>query len=183
MKVRLLVSRAGVAMSQNRGDEIDVSDAEATSGQTEGDATITIFGDTGVLKTNLVNALLAVGKPATIDMTDVELIQLVNKLSKAKETELRAIIEIPEVNAGTDDTANAATKALLGTATAAEGKSIASVQWSQVSGPNTAGFSAPTALSTNATGLITGVYIFRLTATDSAGTTASDTVTITATVA
>jgi hypothetical protein len=162
---------------------MDVSDAEATSGQTEGDATITIFGDTGVLKTNLVNALVAVGKPATIDMTDVQLIQLVNKLSKAKELQLRAIIDAPEVNAGADAAADSATEPLLGTATAAEGKSIASVQWSQVSGPNTAGFSAPTALSTNATGLITGVYVFRLTATDSAGTTASDTVTITATVA
>lgn len=162
---------------------MDVTDAEATTGQTEGDATITIFGDSTVLVENLVNALVAVGKVATTDMTDVELITLVNKLSKAKELELRAILEIPTVNAGNDDTANAATKALLGTATAAEGKTIASVQWSQVSGPNTAGFSAPTALSTNATGLITGVYVFRLTATDSAGTVASDTVTITATVA
>lgn len=162
---------------------MDVSDAEATTGQTEEDATITIFGDSEVLVVNLVNALVAVGKSATTEMTDVELITMVNKLSKAKELQVRAILEIPTVDAGADDTANSATKALLGTATAAEGKTIDSVLWTQVSGPNTAGFSAATALSTNATGLVTGAYVFKLTATDSDGTIASDTVTITATVA
>src|SRR5690606_18657244 len=115
-----------------------------------------------------------------LDMTDVQLITLVNKLSNAKETALKAILEIPTVDAGANTTADSATKALVGTATAAEGKTIASIQWSQVSGPNTAGFSAPTALSTNATGLVTGVYVFKLTVTDSAGTVASDTITITA---
>lgn len=165
---------------------LDTNEAQSTSGQTEEDATLTIYGDSTVTVANLVNALNhedVKSKPAAnLDMTDVQLITLVNKLSNAKETALKAILEIPTVDAGANTTADSATKALVGTATAAEGKTIASIQWSQVSGPNTAGFSAPTALSTNATGLETGVYVFKLTVTDSAGTVASDTITITATV-
>lgn len=162
---------------------LNSEEAQVITGQTEEDATITIYEDSNVTVANLVNALNAVGVTASTEMTDVQLIKLVNKLSNKKETELKAILEIPVVSAGADDTANSATKALLGTATAEGDKTIASVLWSQVSGPNSAGFSAPTALSTNATGLVTGVYVFKLTATDSAGTVASDTVTITATVA
>lgn len=167
--------------------QLDSEEAQSTGGQTEDNATITIYEDSTVLRTNLINALNSANvksKPAaTSDDTDVELIALVNKLSDAKETILKAILEIPVVNAGSDSTSSSATKALLGTATAAGSKTIASVAWSQVSGPNTASFSAGTALSTNATGLVTGTYVFKLTATDSEGTTASDTVSIVATVA
>lgn len=161
---------------------LDAEEGQSIEGQTEDDATITIYDESTVTVANLVTALGKVGVTASADMTDVQLIKLVNKLSKAKEDQLIAILEIPVVDAGANTTANSATKALLGTATAAEGKTIASLLWSQVSGPNTAGFSAPTALSTNATGLVTGVYVFKLTATDSDGIVASDTITITATV-
>lgn len=160
---------------------MDVADAEGDA-QTEEDATITIFDDSSVTVANLVTALTEIGISANTDMTDAQLLNIVNKLSKKNETALIALLEIPTVSAGADGTANSATKVLLGTATAATGKTIASVLWSQVSGPNTAGFSAPTALSTNATGLVTGVYVFKLTATDSDGIVASDNVTITATV-
>lgn len=163
---------------------MDVEEAQPNEDQTEGNTTITLYGETDVLRANVITALLAVNsktKP-TESMTDVELIDLVNKLSKAKEDQFKLILEIPIVNAGADTTANSATKALLGTATAADGKTISSVQWSQVSGPNTAGFSAPTALSTNATGLVTGTYVFKLTATDSDGIVASDTISVVATV-
>jgi len=162
---------------------LDAEEAQTTEGQTENDATITIYEDSTVTVVNLVNALNSVGVNANVDMTDVELITLVNKLSKKKEDELKSILAIPVVSAGADTTSSAATKALLGTATAATGKTIASILWTQVSGPNTAGFSAATSLSTNATGLITGTYVFKLTATDSEGTIASDTVTVVATVA
>lgn len=166
---------------------MDVSDAQTTAGQTEGNDTITIYGDSTVLRVNLINALNSAkvksNPVATSDMTDVQLIELVNKLSDKKETELISILAIPTVNAGDDTTANSSTKALVGTATAATGKTIASVAWSQVSGPNTASFSAVTSLSTNATGLVTGTYVFKLTATDSEGTVASDTISVVATVA
>lgn len=163
--------------------QLDSEEAQTISGQTEDDATITIYEDSTVTVVNLVNALQEVGVTATVDDSDVDLIKKVNKLNDKKEAQLIAILEIPVVNAGTDTTSSAATKALLGTATAAGDKTITSLLWSQVSGPNTAGFSAPTALSTNATGLITGTYVFKLTATDSEGTIASDTVSVVATVA
>lgn len=89
----------------------------------------------------------------------------------------------PTVSAGTNATASATPKTLTGaSATAAGTKTIASTLWTQVSGPNTAGFTAPTSVSTSVTGLVTGVYIFKLTAIDSEGISASAQVTITATI-
>ena len=41
--------------------------------------------------------------------------------------------------------------------------------WTQVSGPNTAKIVSPTSLQTNATGLISGTYIFQLVGTDNFG--------------
>ena len=165
---------------------MDVSDAQSTSGQTEGNDTITIYGDSTVLRVNLINALNSAkvksNPAATSGMTDVQLIELVNKLNDKKEAELIAIIAIPTVNAGNDTSANTTSRSLVGTATAATGKTIASVAWSQVSGPNTASFSAANALSNNATGLVPGTYVFKLTATDSEGTVASDNVTAVVTV-
>ncbi|WP_445453094.1 major capsid protein [Flavobacterium sp. 25HG05S-40] len=162
---------------------LDCEEAQTTAGQTESNATITIYGDSTVTVANLINALAAVKVTATTENTDVELIEMVNGLSKAKETTLKAILEIPVVDAGSNTTANSATKALTGTATAAGDKTIATTVWSQVSGPNTAGFTNGDTLTPTATGLVTGTYVFKLTVTDSAGTVASDTVTITATVA
>lgn len=166
---------------------MNCEEAQTTSGQTEGNDTITIYEDTGVLRSNLIlalnNAKVKSSPAATSDMTDVELIGLVNALSDKKEAALQTILAIPTVNAGTDDTANASTKALNGTVTAATGKTIASTLWTKVSGPTGSAFADATAVDTNATGLVTGTYVFKLTAIDSEGTTASDTVTITATVA
>jgi hypothetical protein len=73
---------------------MDVTDAQPTTGQTEGDTTITIYGDSTVLKADLVAALVELGKTATVDMTDVQLIKLVNKLSNEQEAQLKAILDI-----------------------------------------------------------------------------------------
>jgi hypothetical protein len=48
-----------------------------------------------------------------------------------------------------------------------------------VSGPSTASFAAPGNLSCGVSGLVAGQYVFRLTATDNAGSVASDQVTVT----
>lgn len=89
----------------------------------------------------------------------------------------------PTVNAGADASVTAANTTLTGTATAADSKTISSTTWSQVSGPNQATLATPDALTTNVSGMVTGVYVFRLTVIDSAGTQATDDVQITATVA
>lgn len=89
----------------------------------------------------------------------------------------------PAVSAGANSTTTSATKALTGTVTAASPKTVVSYQWSQVSGPNSAGFSTPNAVNTNATGLITGTYVFQLTAVDSDGVSASATTQVVATIA
>jgi hypothetical protein len=87
------------------------------------------------------------------------------------------------VSAGANSTTSTATKALTGTATPASGKTIVQQFWSQVSGPNAASMTTPTALTNTVGGLVTGVYVFKLTAVDSAGVETSSTTTITATVA
>mgnify|MGYP001606216253 CR=1 FL=1 len=89
----------------------------------------------------------------------------------------------PAVSAGANSTTTAPTKALIGVVTPVSPKTISSYQWSQVSGPNTAGFSTPNALTTSATGLVTGTYVFQLTAVDSDGVSASATTQVVATIA
>lgn len=156
---------------------IDTTDAE-NDAQTEGDSTITVFGDSTVTVDNLITALDLVGVNADASMTDVQLINLVNKLSKKNENKVRASLELPTVNAGTDITGASGTEALLGVVTPATGKTILSTLWTQESGA-TASISTPNALGTNVTGLVTGAYEFKLTATDSDGMVASDTITVT----
>jgi hypothetical protein len=73
------------------------------------------------------------------------------------------------VSAGNNSTTTTATKALNGTATAANGKTITSQYWTLVSGPNTPAMSAQSSLSNTVSGLVSGVYVFRLTVIDSAG--------------
>src|ERR1700743_1177983 len=51
--------------------------------------------------------------------------------------------------------------------------------WTQVSGPSTAGISAPTSLSTNFTSLISGIYVFQLTATDNVSNVGQSNITVT----
>lgn len=86
----------------------------------------------------------------------------------------------PVVNAGADRTVQlpTATTTLTGTATDADG-TIASYQWVKVSGPSGGAITSPSAASTTVTGLSAGTYVFRLTATDSGGASANDTVTVT----
>lgn len=159
---------------------MDVSDAEGDE-QTEGDSTITIFGDSTVTVENLVSALNSIGKDANAEMTDAQLLSIVNKLSNKDEAKLRVALEIPTVSAGNDDTASSNPYVLVGTATASDGKTIVSTIWTKTSGASVT-MATPTALSNSVTGLATGVYVFKLTVTDSAGVVTSDSVTITATI-
>ncbi len=80
----------------------------------------------------------------------------------------------PTVSAGADQTISLPinTVTLSGTASDADGI-ITSYSWTQVSGPNTAVLTAPSAISTNANNLIAGTYVFRLTVTDNTTATAS----------
>lgn len=87
------------------------------------------------------------------------------------------------VSAGTNSTTTTATKVLTGTATPAAGKTIVSQYWTLVSGPNNPTMATPTALSNSVSGLVTGVYVFKLTAIDSAGVETSATTQLTATIA
>ncbi|MGZ3861290.1 MAG: carbohydrate-binding protein [Flavisolibacter sp.] len=86
----------------------------------------------------------------------------------------------PTVNAGADQTitlpANSAN--LSGSATDVDG-TIASYQWTVVSGPAGSSFGTPAAASTTVSGLVQGTYTFRLTAKDNSGAAATDDVVVT----
>ncbi|MEI9945509.1 MAG: carbohydrate-binding protein [Chitinophagaceae bacterium] len=87
----------------------------------------------------------------------------------------------PTVSAGTNQEIISPASSVTLTGTASDqGGSISGVQWTQYSGPTeSVTIVSPTSLTTNVTGLTTGVRGFRLTATDNQGATAFSDVTVT----
>lgn len=87
----------------------------------------------------------------------------------------------PTVSAGSVQTVTLPTNSttLTGTATGSNGATIASLSWTQTTGPAAATIGSPTGLSTSVSGLVQGTYIFMLTAIDNKGQTATSTVTVT----
>jgi ribosomal protein L14 len=67
---------------------------------------------------------------------------------------------------------------LTGTGTDPDG-TIVSYAWTKISGPASFTIVSPNTATTSITGLVQGVYVFRLTVTDNSGATATDDVTIT----
>lgn len=85
----------------------------------------------------------------------------------------------PVVNAGADASIQLPTSTfnLTGTASDPDG-SVSSVSWTKVSGPAVV-IENSSALNTSLTGLVQGTYVFRLSATDNQGATATDDVSLT----
>ncbi|MBI2100629.1 MAG: hypothetical protein HYT47_01250 [Candidatus Vogelbacteria bacterium] len=84
----------------------------------------------------------------------------------------------PVINAGPDQIITLPNTATLSGTVTDDGlpSGTLTTSWSQVSGPGTATFANPTALSTIASFFASGTYVLRLTATDSALTTTDDVV-------
>ncbi|MBS1666433.1 MAG: T9SS type A sorting domain-containing protein, partial [Bacteroidetes bacterium] len=85
----------------------------------------------------------------------------------------------PVVNAGTSQTIvlPTSTTTLSGSTTDATG-TVVSYLWTQQSGPNTAIIGSPTTITTGISGLVAGVYVFQLKATDNNNLSGSGTLTI-----
>ena len=95
------------------------------------------------------------------------------------------VLNAPVVSAGPDvtvalGTASSPTALLVGSGRGVNAY-IARFAWTQVAGPSQAVISTPTASSTNIVAPAAGSYVFRLTATDANGLSASDDVTVTVT--
>jgi ribosomal protein L14 len=86
----------------------------------------------------------------------------------------------PTANAGNNITLALPTNStsLNGSGTDSDG-TIASYSWTRVSGPTTFTLGAPNAASSALTGLVQGVYVFRLTVMDNSGAVATDDITVT----
>ncbi|HTB23971.1 MAG TPA: PKD domain-containing protein [Puia sp.] len=92
-----------------------------------------------------------------------------------------AVVNQPPVaNAGSNQTITlpTSTVSLTGSGTDASG-TISSYAWTKSSGPTGSVMSSPATANTNITGLIQGVYVFKLTVKDNLGDTGSATVQIT----
>ncbi len=89
------------------------------------------------------------------------------------------VTPIPVVNAGSDQAVAlpASSATLTGSAASGNG-AIISYSWAQLSG-GTATLTSPASATTNVTGLSTGVYVFRLTATDDQGGVGHDDIQLT----
>lgn len=83
----------------------------------------------------------------------------------------------PVVSAGADISISLPTNSTVITGTATDDGTIASLQWTQVSGA-AAGLSGDITTTLTVTGLAEGTYVFQLTATDDGGLTDSDVVTV-----
>src|SRR6185437_7674376 len=86
----------------------------------------------------------------------------------------------PSAGAGSNVTLTLPTNSvnLAGSGSETNG-TIVSYAWTQVSGPSTATISTATQAATKVSGLVQGIYIFKLTVTDNSGKTASATVQVT----
>ncbi len=87
----------------------------------------------------------------------------------------------PVANAGSNQTITlpSNTVTLNGSASTAPGGTITQYSWSEVSGPSAASITTATAVTSTATGLVQGVYVFQLQVTNNLGATSTSTVTIT----
>lgn len=142
-----------------------------------------ISGPTGG-SLSLLNAAVTSITSLVVGTFSYELTVTDNSGATAKDTVYITILPVlnaaPTANAGNDQSIMLPvnTVSLSGSGTDSDG-TIQTYTWSQVSGPGTAGITSPSAANTNVTGLIAGVYIFRLTVKDNSGATGSDDVVVT----
>ena len=102
-----------------------------------------------------------------------------NDSSKATVTITVNASQPPTVSAGANQNITLPTNSVALTGTATDVLGISSYLWTQVLGPNTATIIASNAISTPATGLIAGTYVFQLKVVDVANLSSVATVTIT----
>jgi hypothetical protein len=102
------------------------------------------------------------------------------KLSDFLLDQVAPVNQAPTAAAGNNQTITLPvnTVTLQGSGTDPDGN-IASYQWTKLSGPAGGAITTPNAANTIITGLLQGVYTFRLTVTDNSGATATDDVQVT----
>lgn len=140
--------------------------------QQSGPSTATIQSNSAV--NTMVSTLVAGTYIFSLKVVDAN-----NDSSTASVTVVVNPANPPTVNAGPNQTITLPSNSLTLTGSASSSQSISSYQWTQVSGPNSASFGTPSALSTNISGLIAGIYVFQLKVVDVLNLSSSATVTVT----
>jgi hypothetical protein len=105
-----------------------------------------------------------------------------NAVSKAqvKITVTSSGLQGPTANAGANQSIQLPVNQVIldGSASTASSGNIVAYNWSQISGPSTATLSSAASAKTNATGLVQGIYLFKLTVQDSNNVNAFDSVAV-----
>jgi hypothetical protein len=143
--------------------------------KTSGPATFTIGAPT--LSSTPITDLVAGTYVFTLTVTDDDFGQASDDITIV----VQPANVSPTVSAGTNLNITLPTNSAtaIGYSAADSDGSIVTTEWIQTAGPNTAGISSPTTLATNFTGLIEGVYNFRLTVTDNEGAQSNDEIQVT----
>lgn len=191
--VQLVVNPApNVAPVANAGADLSITlpanSATINGSGTDSDGTIASYGWTqvsGPSTATLVGASTAALRAQSLSAGTYVFRLTVTDNSGATGTDNMQVFVnaagnvAPVANAGADQTITLPTNSvsLSGTATDSGG-SIASVLWSQVSGPSTATNSSASTLSTQMQNLVAGTYVFQLKATDNMGAIGTDNISI-----
>jgi gliding motility-associated-like protein len=159
------VTLSGTATSQNSSIVSTVWSKKIGGAATLADANTLTLKVTGMELGTYVFSLKATADDGKDASDDVQVIVSPTPPNQA-----------PIVTAGTNQAVNlpTTTATLTGTAVDADG-TVASVAWTQVSGPNSATLTDQTTLTAKATNLVVGNYVFKLTATDDDGAAGSNT--------
>jgi predicted esterase len=193
-QVTVVVKAANVAPVASAGSDrtihLPTSSVTLTGSGTDSDGTISSYVWTFVSGPRipaLTNALTSTLTTSGLSIAGNYVFQLEVKdnLAASGKDQVTVIVKnpnlIPVVNAGEDVVVYLPTNSttLTGTAVDSDG-SIASYQWTQISGPKTASLSGASTASLFAGAMtVEGFYVFKLTVTDDSGATAFDKVGVT----
>ena len=189
-EVTLLVKPAGISPAVNAGSDQTItlpkSSVTLTGTVSDSDGTISAYSWT---KQSGPGATLAGNTTATLNASGLTAGTYIFRLTVTDNGTLTAYDEVtllvkpagisPTVNAGSDQTITLpkSSVTLTGTASDSDG-TISAYSWTKQSGP-AATLVGNTTATLNASGLIAGTYIFRLTVTDNGTLTAYDEVIVT----
>ena len=138
-------------------------------------ATITSAGSAKTTATGLVSAGQYIFQLTVTDSAGA------SSTATVKITVAGAGVQPPAANAGSDKTITLPTNSVMldGSASIATAGGIKTYTWTQTAGPSTASIASGNTATTLVGALVQGVYIFKLSITDSTGASDGDSVTVT----
>lgn len=184
-----------IAPTANAGPDINImlptNSVSLTGSGTDPDGTIASYAWTQVAGPTTATIMTATSATTTVAALNLGTYQFqltVTDNSGATATDNVIVVVItapivlsaPTANAGADKTITLPTSSVSVTGSGTStGGTISAYAWTKVSGPSAGTIAAPTAATTNITGLAQGVYKYELKVTDNSGLSGRDTMQVT----